>query len=81
VATEWKPYPYDVSDGRDEVWDDYSRQMGNGILRGGSFEHGLNEARCTHRDGCIRWMALRFMGFRVVVGPALPGGGNGRQKR
>jgi len=55
-------YPYDPTDGREDL-----EAEGYRVLRGGSF-------RCASRDGCHPVYGLRYLGFRVVVAPNLTSG-------
>ena len=62
----YKPYPYKVNDGREDV-----KTSGNRVLRGGSFYGDGRSARCAFRDlDPFRLLGIRG-GFRVVASPAL----------
>jgi gamma-glutamyl hercynylcysteine S-oxide synthase len=58
-------YPYTPEDGREDVNapDDIRR-----VLRGGAFRNNLWLVRSTYR---FRYGPLKYLGFRVVVRPAL----------
>lgn len=63
--TLYYPYPYRAGDGREE-------ESGKGvrILRGGSWWHGIREARCAFRRyGTLPGYGGRSGGFRVARGP------------
>lgn len=64
----YKPYPYQVNDGREDV-----KTSSNRVLRGGSFNYNHGNARCAYRnDYPIDNLYLSIgWGFRVVASPAL----------
>ena len=63
------PYPYNASDGREELVGDDNIQR---VLRGGSFIFNQDVARCAYRDGFYPINRGRFFGFRVMVAPIFP---------
>lgn len=63
----YKPYPYLVNDGREDL-----NAPGNRVLRGGSFYGNERVARCTSRDDYPIDDLDLFRGFRVVASPSLP---------
>ena len=60
----YKPYPYQVNDGRED-----EKASGARALRGGSFVDLGGDARCAYRDYSVNLYYYR--GFRVVVSPVL----------
>jgi iron(II)-dependent oxidoreductase len=62
-------YPYQADDGREnlEAGDDVLR-----VVRGGSFDHALNHARCAYRYRYHPNSLWNYLGFRVVVSPSRP---------
>jgi formylglycine-generating enzyme required for sulfatase activity len=58
----FKPYPYQVNDGREDEKASDAR-----ALRGGSFLGDEGFARCASRDGALGY----HRGFRVVASPVL----------
>lgn len=62
TSSLYKPYPYDVNDGREALDVDGAR-----TLRGGSFSNNGPFVRCANRDGSVPEDGWSFGGFRVVV--------------
>ena len=65
TRSEWKPYPYDPSDGRENM--KASAQVLR-VLRGGSF-YNSRYARCAFRYRGAPGGRLIYIGFRVVLSP------------
>ena len=63
----YKHYPYGVDDGREDPEAD-----GRRVLRGGSWFYFQYGARCACRYDYHPDFRRYFIGFRVVVSPALP---------
>jgi len=61
----WKEYPYDSTDGRENL--DAPRAVR--VLRGGSFDVNLRVVRCSLRGWDGPDLRDRLSGFRVVVSP------------
>jgi len=64
TSSQYKPYPYQASDGREEL-------EGGGwrVLRGGSFRNGARAVRCVYRDWDNPGYRGVNSGFRVAVTP------------
>jgi iron(II)-dependent oxidoreductase len=62
----YKPYPYQVDDGRED-----RSALGGRVLRGGSFGNFQRGARCASRDDFSPDDRFDNFGFRVVVSPGL----------
>jgi len=60
----YKPYPYQVNDGRED-----EKASGARALRGGSFIDYVRNARCAYRNFNV--IPYDFRGFRVVASPVL----------
>jgi len=60
----FKPYPYDVDDGREDL-----QAEGLRVVRGGSFDRLSRLARCGARFGNDPYGFDEFLGFRVLVSP------------
>jgi len=63
----YKPYPYDPSDGRENLEAGALR-----VVRGGSFDNDRDFARCASRYWRLPDFAWNHYGFRVVVSPISP---------
>jgi formylglycine-generating enzyme required for sulfatase activity len=63
----YQPYPYRAGDGREDL-----EARGARVLRGGAFSDNQLSARCAFRDFSVPDVRVYFIGFRVVVSPALP---------
>jgi len=63
----YKPYPYDPSDGRENLEAGALR-----VVRGGSFDGNRYFARCAYRDWYSPLSDWDHGGFRVVVSPISP---------
>ena len=63
----YKEYPYRADDGREnpDAW-------GDRVVRGGSWDHDQNYARCACRDGYVPDDWLNCVGFRVAASPGSP---------
>jgi formylglycine-generating enzyme required for sulfatase activity len=59
-------YPYDPSDGREDL-----RSDGDRVLRGGSYFNRARALRCALRYWNLPDCRFRYVGFRVVVAPGL----------
>ena len=68
TRSTYRPYPYDVADGRDEPTPD-----GRKVVRGGSFYDRPKRGRSAFRLDYPSWQAVYNVGFRVVC-QATPGG-------
>ena len=62
TLTTYKPYPYDVADGRDS-----GDLEGRKVVRGGSFYDRPKRARSAFRLGYPVWQKVYSVGFRVVM--------------
>lgn len=60
-SSAYKPYPYRVDDGRENLERDESR-----VLRGGSWYNHEDLARCANRDRYPRANRSGYVGFRVA---------------
>jgi formylglycine-generating enzyme required for sulfatase activity len=72
VTKYGKEYPYDI---KENEWTDSYLEAGNDVLRvlrGGSFDFGLNYARCAARYWYFPRDWYYIYGFRVVVSPISP---------
>ncbi len=58
----YKPYPYDPDDGREDL-----EAEGPRVCRGGSWNHGREDARCSYRNRLFPGLRLDYVGFRVAV--------------
>jgi formylglycine-generating enzyme required for sulfatase activity len=71
-GTDWYqpgfPYPYDPSDGREDLKADDSVCR---LLRGGSFAYAREYARCTYRYKNFPQSYSDGIGFRVIVDASL----------
>jgi formylglycine-generating enzyme required for sulfatase activity len=62
--SEWKDYPYDARDGREQLDGTSSR-----VLRGGAYYNDDNWLRGAFRDGRYPDFGLDLRGFRVCASP------------
>jgi formylglycine-generating enzyme required for sulfatase activity len=62
TRTAYRPYPYDVQDGRDDP-----RADGTKSVRGGSFYDRPERARSAFRTNYPPWQRVFNVGFRVVM--------------
>jgi formylglycine-generating enzyme required for sulfatase activity len=62
----YKPYPYDLADGREDPQADAAR-----VLRGGAFSYALRNVRCAYRSSLNPVILSYHVGFRLVVAPGL----------
>ena len=60
----YREYPYDASDGREDLGASGSR-----VMRGGSWRGNPRVARCAARNGRLPDSRSDYLGFRVVVSP------------
>jgi formylglycine-generating enzyme required for sulfatase activity len=68
VATPRFTYPYVLDDGREDVKaPDHIRR----VLRGGAFGSNHRHVRCAYRLRGYPYRLVRYVGFRVVVCPAV----------
>ncbi len=58
----YKNYPYNPSDGREDVQADGPR-----VQRGGAFDNDVGSARCAFRDRDFPYLHFRNVGFRAGV--------------
>jgi len=69
-STLWqKVYPFKIED---EWLENYLKQSGLRVLRGGAFIGNQNCARCAYRDGGFPFDGYSHIGFRLVVLPISP---------
>jgi len=61
TATTYRPYPYDVNDGRDT-----DSPLGEKVVRGGSWRDRPKHGRSTFRRHYPSWQGVYNVGFRVV---------------
>lgn len=64
----FKPYPYRISDGRED-----ENAFDTRVLRGGSYFTGARSARCACRTDSLIGNSNSVFGFRVVMAPSLRG--------
>jgi serine/threonine-protein kinase len=64
TSSLYKPYPYDVADGREDLGAE-----GVCVLRGGEFDNGSRGVRCAARYWNPPDLSSWGLGFRVVVSP------------
>jgi len=64
TLSEWKSYPYQADDGRNNPDGDAAR-----VVRGGSWDSGQRGARCASRLPAQHNHRFGDVGFRVVVSP------------
>jgi formylglycine-generating enzyme required for sulfatase activity len=62
TRTEYRPYPYSSTDGRDDP-----RARGQRVVRGGSWYDRPDRARSSFRLGYHPWQPVYNVGFRVIV--------------
>jgi formylglycine-generating enzyme required for sulfatase activity len=67
TRSEHNAYPYDPSDGREEL------RTGFIVLRGGAFDSSENYVRCAERCVVLSFARDDYLGFRVVVSEFTPG--------
>jgi serine/threonine-protein kinase len=65
MSSLYKDYPYDATDGREDL-----DAEGDRVLRGGAFLNESRDVRCTHRTGAQPDGGDWDNGFRVVVAPS-----------
>ena len=65
-----RPYPYHAGDGREDAADPGPR-----VVRGGSYNHGSHDIRCSARDGLFPGACDVYIGMRLVR-DAAPGPGD-----
>ncbi len=64
TRSHWKAYPYDPTDGREDLTaDDFTLR----VVRGGVFYDNEGYARCAYRVGCDPDLRYWGQGFRVVL--------------
>ena len=66
TSSLYKDYPYQVDDGRENP-----KATGSRVLRGGAFDLSEDYARCAYRIYGRPDERNDFIGFRLVVAPAL----------
>ena len=64
TRSNYRDYPYDPDDGREELDNNDPR-----VLRGGAFDNGRNLVRCASRLRLNPSGRVSYVGFRVVVVP------------
>jgi formylglycine-generating enzyme required for sulfatase activity len=64
TSSLFKPYPYDLKDGREDPTSDEER-----VLRGGAFFDDQWSARCAYRHWYYPYYRYGFIGFRVALSP------------
>ncbi|MCB9136979.1 MAG: SUMF1/EgtB/PvdO family nonheme iron enzyme [Caldilineaceae bacterium] len=62
-SSEYKPYPYNAGDGREEL---EGRRLR--VLRGGSWYSNPEHVRCAYRRGDLPNFRLGYHGFRIARG-------------
>ncbi len=64
TRSHWKDYPYDSTDGREDLTagDDVRR-----VLRGGSFAYFTRSVRCAYRSSWSPLNRNSYSGFRLVL--------------
>jgi formylglycine-generating enzyme required for sulfatase activity len=65
TRSEFRRYPYDVDDGRENI----SGRRSIRVLRGGYFSNTSRAVRCAFRIGEDTSTEFKGFGFRVVVSP------------
>jgi formylglycine-generating enzyme required for sulfatase activity len=66
TRSEYRPYPYLITDGRQDLGDSDSSRR---VLRGGAFGSEPRNVRCAVRGRGVPANRSAFIGFRVVVAP------------
>lgn len=61
TTTLYRPYRYDLADGREDLLADGVR-----VMRGGSWYVGRTNVRCASRDGYIPWRRNDHLGYRLA---------------
>ncbi|MBI5829590.1 MAG: SUMF1/EgtB/PvdO family nonheme iron enzyme [Chloroflexi bacterium] len=64
TSSKWKKYPYEVSDGREDLKGNEAR-----VLRGGSWNLNPRNCRSAYRTGFVPTGFSDFFGFRVALSP------------
>jgi formylglycine-generating enzyme required for sulfatase activity len=64
TRSEFKPYPYDPADGREDL-----QPAAHRVLRGGAFNFDEGSMRCAYRFNLSPDLRLDYLGFRIVVVP------------
>jgi formylglycine-generating enzyme required for sulfatase activity len=62
TLSAYRPYPYDATDGRNDL-----DAPGERVVRGGSFLDRPQRCRSAARYGYPPWQKVHNVGFRVVV--------------
>ncbi|CAN5757615.1 hypothetical protein BH23CHL5_BH23CHL5_24890 [soil metagenome] len=62
TSSRYKPYPFSVSEGRQD-----SSVSGSRVVRGGSYNHGRRHVRCSARDHMVAGVRDVYIGFRVAA--------------
>jgi formylglycine-generating enzyme required for sulfatase activity len=65
TSSQYKDYPYDATDGRENLTDYEAHR----VLRGGSFDNGPPQVRCAVRLDPQPEYRGDFIGFRVGFAP------------
>jgi formylglycine-generating enzyme required for sulfatase activity len=68
TRTNYRPYPYNANDGREDVNDD-----GRKVVRGGSFYDRPKAGRSGFRLDYPAWQRVYNVGFRVICEPGPTG--------
>ena len=70
TSSQYKDYPYDANDGRENLTDYQAPR----VLRGGSFDIEASDVRCAVRSGDYPEYRDDNIGFRVGFAPPSPSG-------
>jgi formylglycine-generating enzyme required for sulfatase activity len=69
TGSAYRPYPYLADGGREDPETGETRW----VVRGGSWDHDRDDARCAHRHHFHPDYRSNFLGFRVVCAAPIPG--------
>jgi formylglycine-generating enzyme required for sulfatase activity len=62
VSSAYRPYPYSGTDGRERA-----DAVGPRVVRGGSYLHGADTIRCSHRQPMLALSTDTYVGFRAAA--------------
>jgi serine/threonine-protein kinase len=65
TSSQYKPYPYDATSGREDLEAGHLR-----VLRGGAYSGSARYVRCAYRSRNHPVVRYDFLGFRVAASPA-----------